>query len=159
MADTGKNRLPSLRPSGMFQDFHKEMDQLLQSFFGREAPVPAAYEGLPQGLLSPAIDVTENDKEIRLTAELPGLAEEDVDLTIREGRLSLRGEKKIERDEDKDDVHITERRYGSFHRNLPIPARVDASEIEAKFDKGVLVVKMPKKPEAQAEERKVKIKK
>ena len=155
MADTEKHRLPSLWPSGVFQDFHREMDQLLHGFFGREAP--AAYEGLPQGVLSPAIDITENDKDIKLTAELPGLAEEDVDLTIREGRLLLRGEKKIERDDEKEDVHITERRYGSFHRSLPIPDRVDASKITAKFEKGVLVVTMPKKSESQSESRKISI--
>ncbi len=155
MAEADKTRLPSLWPSGMFQDFHKEMDQLLHGFFGREAP--AEYQGLPQGVLSPAIDITENDKEIKLTAELPGLAEEDVDLTIREGRLSLRGEKKIERDDKKDDVHITERRYGSFHRSLPIPDRVDTAKIAAKFEKGVLVVTMPKKAGSEPESRKVKI--
>lgn len=155
MANTEKNRLPSLWPSGMFQDFHKEMDQLLHGFFGGEAP--KAYEGLPQGVLSPAIDITETEKEIKLTAELPGLAEEDVELTIRDGRLTLRGEKKIERDEKKEDLHISERRYGAFHRSLPIPDRVEAGKIKAKFDKGVLVVTMPKKPDAQAKARKIAI--
>jgi HSP20 family molecular chaperone IbpA len=103
------------------------------------------------------IDVTENDEAITLTAELPGLAEEDVDLTVRDGVVTLKGEKKHERDEEKDNVHVTERSYGSFQRSMPVPDRVDASKISAKFDKGVLKVVMPKKPEAQSAARKIDI--
>lgn len=147
---------------GVFDDFRKEMDDLISGFFGGQNRFPArskAWSSLPAGVVDPAIDVTENDESITLTAELPGLAEEDVDLTVREGVLTLKGEKKHERDEEKDNVHVTERSYGSFQRSMPVPDRVDAEKISAKFDKGVLKVVMPKKAEAVAPSRRIDIEK
>jgi HSP20 family protein len=73
--------------------------------------------------------------------------------------ITLKGEKKHERDEEKDNVHVTERSYGSFQRSMPVPDRVDADKISAKFDKGVLKVVMPKKAEAMASARKINIEK
>lgn len=160
MAEEKKSNVPSMWSSGVFDDFRKEMDDLISGFFGNERRWPApskAWANLPAGVVNPAIDVTENDNEITLTAELPGLAEEDVDLTVREGMITLKGEKKHERDEEKDNVHVTERSYGSFQRSMPVPDRVDADQISAKFDKGVLKVVMPKKPEAKASARKIDI--
>ncbi|MFZ2102106.1 MAG: Hsp20/alpha crystallin family protein [Oricola sp.] len=162
MAESKKSNVPSMWPSGGFDDFRKEMDDLISGFFGGERRWPAptkAWAGLPAGIVNPAIDVTENDEAITLTAELPGLAEEDVDLTVREGVMTLKGEKKHERDEEKDNVHVTERSYGSFQRSMPVPDRVDADKISAKFDKGVLKVVMPKKAEAVAAARKISIEK
>jgi len=160
MAEEKKSNVPSMWSSGVFDDFRKEMDDLISGFFGNERRWPApskAWANLPAGVVNPAIDVTENDNEITLTAELPGLAEEDVDLTVREGMITLKGEKKHERDEEKDNVHVTERSYGSFQRSMPVPDRVDADQISAKFDKGVLKVVMPKKAEAKASARKIDI--
>lgn len=167
MADTNKSNLPSSYSSmwptsGLFDDFRKEMDSLVNGFFGSDRQMPARsrlLSNLPAGLVNPAIDVSENDDAIILTAELPGMVEDDVDLTIREGVLTLKGEKKHERDEEKDSVHVSERSYGSFQRVMPIPDRVDSEKITAKFDKGVLVVTMPKKPESVAAARKVSIEK
>jgi HSP20 family protein len=162
MAENRKSNVPSMWSSGVFDDFRKEMDDLVSGFFGNERRWPAsskAWSALPAGVVNPAIDVTENDEAIMLTAELPGLAEEDVDLTVTEGMMTLKGEKKHERDEEKDNVHITERSYGSFQRSMPVPDRVDAEKISAKFDKGVLKVVMPKKAEAIASARKINIEK
>ena len=162
MADNTKSNVPSTWSTGVFDDFRKEMDDLISGFFGGERrwPTPSrAWTNLPAGVVNPAIDVTENDDSITLTAELPGLAEEEVDLTVREGMLTLKGEKKHERDEEKDNVHMTERAYGSFQRSMPIPDRVDAEKISARFDKGVLKVVMPKKAESVAPSRKIDIEK
>lgn len=150
-----KSDLPSLWSTGGLDAFRREFDGLFENFFGRGSH--ALAPSLPQGVVSPAIDVTENGDAITLTAELPGLAEEDVDIELRDGRLILKGEKKSEKDETRDEVQYSERSYGSFQRVMPIPERVDVEKIDAKFDKGVLVVTMPKKPEAKAEPRKVKI--
>ena len=160
MADKAKSNLPSMWSPGMFDDFRKEMDDLVSGFFGGDRRPPAMRDMLarmPAGMVNPAIDVTENDDTITMTAELPGLLEEDVDLSVRDGVLTLKGEKKHERDEEKDNVHVTERSYGSFQRAMPVPDRVDADKISAKFDKGVLVVTMPKKAEAVAAARKISI--
>ncbi|QKV18202.1 Hsp20/alpha crystallin family protein [Oricola thermophila] len=160
MAEDRKSNVPSMWSAGLFDDFRREMDELISGFFGGERRWPAQsrnWANLPVGVVNPAIDVTENDEAITLTAELPGLAEDDIDLTVREGILTLKGEKKHERDEEKDNVHVTERSYGSFQRTMPVPDRVNADKISAKFDKGVLKVVMPKKPEAVAAARKIKI--
>lgn len=162
MDESKKSNVPSMWSGGMFDDFRKEMDDVISGFFGGQRGWPAtskAWATMPAGVVNPAIDVTENDDSITLTAELPGLAEEDVDLTVREGVLTLKGEKKHERDEDKDNVHVTERSYGSFQRTMPVPDRVDADRISAKFDKGVLKVVMPKKAEAVSAARKIAIEK
>ncbi len=143
-----------------FANFRKEMDDLIENFFGRPFGQWPKLEGgleMPRGVLSPAIDVSENDDAITLTAELPGLSEDDVDLDVKDGMLTLKGEKKMERDEKKEDTHITERRYGSFRRSMTVPDRVDLDKIKADFDKGVLTVTMPKKAEAKAAERKIAI--
>jgi HSP20 family protein len=109
--------------------------------------------------LTPSMDVKETDKEITIEAELPGLDEEDVSLTIQNGVLTIEGEKKLEHEEDKEDYHVMERRYGSFQRSLRIPDTVNEDKIEARFDKGVLKVVLPKRPEAASEQRKIEIKK
>lgn len=145
------------RSMSMFDDFYKEMDNLLGSFFGTRTPAPRAWTSLPAGIVTPAIDVSENDKEITLTAELPGLSEEDVELVVQDGRMTLKGEKRHEEDREEEDYHVSERSYGSFQRSMPIPDRVDVDKVKASFDKGVLKVKMPKKPEAETKGRKIDI--
>ncbi len=152
MSDRRMN-LPTNRTpfsGGVLEDFRREMDNLFNGFFGHSMR-PGAAAGLPQGVLSPAIDVSEGDKEITLTAELPGLSEDDVELTVSDGRLMLKGEKKIENDGGRNDRQYTERSYGAFQRMLPLPDRVDADNISARFDRGVLTVTMPKKPGAEGE--------
>ena len=156
---SGKSELKpwSGHPLGSFR---KEMDDLIDNFFDRpfgEWPRFESSLDLPKGAVSPAIDVSENDDAITLTAELPGMAEDDIELDIKDGMLTLKGEKKLERDEKKDDTHIMERQYGSFRRSMSVPERVDLEKIKADFDKGVLTVAMPKKAEAKAAERKIAI--
>jgi Molecular chaperone (small heat shock protein) len=160
MTDKKTVNAPSLWSPGLFGDFRREMDQILERFFGDNGGA-AARTGLPSlsmtGAVRPAIDIAENDTAITLTAELPGMSEEQVDLTIADGVLTLKGEKKIEHTSDKDNVHLVERSYGSFRRTFPVPDRVDADKITAKFDRGVLVVTMPKKPGSASGARKIAV--
>ncbi|MFP1634018.1 Hsp20/alpha crystallin family protein [Zhengella sp. ZM62] len=160
MSDKNTRQDLSLWSGNPFADFRKQMDDLMEGFFGSGGTL-AARSGLPSldmtGAVRPAIDIAENDEAITLTAELPGMSEDQVDLTIRNGMLTLKGEKKIEHDGDRDDVHVIERSYGAFQRSFPIPERVDAEAIEASFDKGVLTVTMPKRKTASAGGRKVEI--
>lgn len=104
------------------------------------------------------IDVQENEKAYSVTAELAGLHEKDVEVTFDEGVLTIRGEKKVERDESKDTWHVTERAQGTFERQIALPASVDEAAIEAKFDKGVLTVILPKQAEPEKTAKKIAIK-
>jgi HSP20 family protein len=105
-----------------------------------------------------AIDVKEDEKAFHVTADLPGLTEKEVEVSFDDGLLTLRGEKKVEREEKKDTWHIIERSSGSFARRLSLSAAIDADKIEAKFEKGVLKVTLPKLTEAKGSAKKIEIK-
>ena len=103
--------------------------------------------------LSPKIDNAESKDAIDVTAELPGVDEKDLDVTLANGMLTIRGEKKAARDEqDKDkNWHVVERSYGSFSRAIPLPFDPDPAKVEASFDKGVLHIHLPKPAEVAKE--------
>lgn len=150
---SNKTLLPGLWTDSPFSDFRKEMDQALQSFFtGR-----GVGEGGVPAFRAPSIDVVENKDAILLTAELPGLDEKDVEITLSNGILTLKGEKKFEKTDEKDSYHLIERRYGSFQRSIRVPESVDEAAVGARFEKGVLSVTLPKKPSAAAEPRRIAI--
>ncbi len=107
---------------------------------------------------SPSVDVVENDKEIKITAELPGMDEKDIDVSIQKDVLTIRGEKKEEKEDTGKDYYRMERSYGSFSRSIPLPSEVDVDKIRAEFRKGLLTVILPKTPEAIKETRKIPIK-
>lgn len=99
--------------------------------------------------LMPSMDVTETDKEIEVTAELPGLEEKDVQINFADNVLTIRGEKKSEREEKDKDYRLVERSYGSFSRSIELPSGVDPDRIQASIAKGVLKVTVPKPAPAQ----------
>ena len=105
----------------------------------------------------PSIDLKEDDGAVVLTAELPGMAEGDIDVEVKNGVLTLKGEKKHEYEDNRDEVQIMERRYGQVQRSLRLPEGVEPEKISAKFENGVLTVTMPKKPEATPQARKIAI--
>ena len=106
--------------------------------------------------LMPNMDVSETDKEIEITTELPGLEEKDVQLNMANNVLTIRGEKRNEREESKKDYHVIERSYGSFVRSVQLPDGVSADSVKAVMSKGVLKVTVPKPAPAQS--RKIDIK-
>ena len=131
------NRLMSLiprdrlTPSGdLFDRFFDDWN--VSSFIGGENE------------LIPAFDITENDKEFIVTAELPGIDSKDVDITISDGILSVKGEKKHEKEDKGEDYHRVERRFGSFNRSFRIPGKVESDKIDASYKDGVLKVLLPK---------------
>ena len=155
---------PDTRGIGMprykdpFSEIRGEMDRLFDSFLDRGFP---SRGGLPQvtapEIAMPDIDVRENDKEIVFEAELPGLDEKDVDIMLRDGVLSLKGHKKSKRDEKSDIYHVVERSYGSFDRAFKLPDTIDENQIKANFDKGVLQIVVPKRPESIKTEKKIPV--
>ncbi|MBW8271148.1 Hsp20/alpha crystallin family protein [Caldovatus aquaticus] len=124
---------------------------------GAELPTPWRIE-TAFGTPAPAVDIVEDEKEYRITAELPGMDARDVELTLSDDMLTLRGEKKEEREEKTANYYLSERRFGSFQRSFPLPQGVDRDKIEAKFEKGVLTITLPKTPEAAARQKKIEIK-
>ena len=157
MVEKRQTGVPATTYADPFQAFRTEMDRLAESFFGRSLTPFRAGDG-EMGMVMPSIDVKEDDKAIILSAELPGMKEDDVNLEVKNGVLTLKGEKKHSYDETKDDVQIMERRYGAVQRTLRLPDSVDPENIEATFDDGVLTVTMPKKPEMAPASRKISIK-
>jgi HSP20 family protein len=135
---------------------HKEMDRLFDEFWkgsGRSfMPTPPwqmssePWSAMP---VTPRIDATEDDKAYQIRAELPGMDREDVDITLADGMLTIRGEKKREDEEKGKEYYRKERTFGSFRRTLPVPSEVDESQIVASFRKGVLTIELPKSEEAR----------
>src|SRR5262249_14714840 len=103
---------------------------------------------------APAVDIVEKEKAYEITAELPGMDESNIDVKFSDGTLTIKGEKRGEREEKKKDFYLSERRYGSFQRSFGVPDGVDADKIEASFKNGVLTVTLPKTAQAQRSEKK-----
>jgi HSP20 family protein len=156
-----QSRQVAPRYSDPFGTLRSEMDRLFDSFMGGLPTFPSMFgpSGTRGFALSPSMDVKETDKEILVETELPGLGEKDISLTVQNGVLTIQGEKKLDYDEEKENYHVMERRYGSFQRSLRLPETVDDTKIDARFDNGVLKVTLPKRPELTREQRKIQIKK
>jgi HSP20 family protein len=106
---------------------------------------------------TPPVDFVERDNDYEVTAELPGLDQKDVEVTLSNGALVIHGEKKMEREEKNEGMFFSERRYGSFKRSFRLPENVDVDKIAASFDKGVLKVTLPKSGHTKSEEKKIEI--
>jgi HSP20 family protein len=107
---------------------------------------------------SPTVDLTEDDSEFTLTAELAGMAENDFELSISGDQLLLEGEKKEDREQKTKNYHLSERSYGAFRRSFCIPQNVDRARISAFYENGVLKVTLPKSAEARKYDKKIEIK-
>ena len=105
----------------------------------------------------PTVDVSEDDDSYTIEAELPGVDESDLEVTVRDDRLSLRGKKKSETEKKDKNVRMSERRYGSFERTFRLPDDVDASKIKAEFSNGLLNLTLPKSAKAKSKERKISV--
>jgi len=137
----------------------REVEKTFEDFT-RRTPF-AGFASFGEGAMAPKIDVAEGKDGIEVTAELPGVDEKDIDVTLADGVLTIRGQKKSERDEEDKDKnwHVVERSYGSFSRSVRLPYDPDQSKVEAKFDKGVLHVRLPKPAEVAKKEKKIEIRK
>ena len=107
---------------------------------------------------APAVDIVETDMVYEVTADLPGIEKKDIEIKIGNGKLSIKGEKKKDKEEENKDYRLRERLFGSFERSFQIPDSVDMDKIEAIFKKGELIVILPKKPDVQKPARKITVK-
>lgn len=105
----------------------------------------------------PEINLSENDKAVEITAELPGMKEEDIDLVFANGFLTIKGSKQEETDKSEADYHLCERRFGTFERMVLVPEGIDTNAISAKLVQGILTITLPKTKEAQSSQTKIAI--
>jgi HSP20 family protein len=133
--------------------FHDQMNRLFDEF-SRDLDVPGM--GLSTDFGFPHVELSETDKEVKVEAELPGLSEGDIDLTLQDGALILRGEKKSAV-EDKS-RRVSERFYGRFERVIPLPSEVREDQVNAAFKNGVLTVTLPKSAAAAQKSKRIPIK-
>ncbi len=138
-----------------FSLLRQEMNTLFDNFFrGFEIePFTARF-----GAFSPSIDVKESDKDISITAELPGIDDKDIDVSLTRDSLTIKGEKKEEKEEKGKDYYRMERSFGSFSRTIPLPSEIDTDKVKAEFKKGLLTVTLPKTAKAIKETKKISVK-
>jgi HSP20 family protein len=146
------------RPRDIVTAMRDEMERMFERFEHGWPRWPALFRRDGEFAV-PDLDVRENANSIIVEAELPGVDEKDVSVTLANGMLTITGEKKHEKEEKGESYYLAERSFGSFERALRLPDTVDDAKVEAKFDKGVLKVTAAKKPEAVKAERKIEIKK
>ena len=133
-------------------DVHREIDHLVNTLwgdFGRGNGAAAAW--------SPTVDATETEDKIVVSAELPGLSREDIKITLKEGVLTIEGEKQSDSESKEEKPQWTERRYGKFSRSFNLPTEIDAGKVSAVCKDGVLKLTLPKAEEAKPKEIEVKV--
>jgi HSP20 family protein len=158
---------PAMPPADPWGSFRDEMDRLFDRFsgafgmpslrrmFGFE---PAFRSGGAFSFATPSVDVAEDDKAFTITAEMPGLEAQDIDVTISGDMLILKGEKRQEKEEKETNYYMSERAYGAFQRSFALPEGVDRDGIAADLAKGVLRITLPKTAAAQKPAKKIEVK-
>lgn len=140
-----------LAPFREFERMKKEMDRLWDSFFERG---PRTGE---RGEWYPSLDMAETKNDVIIKAEVPGMDPKDIDISLSNGLLTIKGEKKQEREEKEGDYHLAERCFGAFMRAIRLPGEVQSEKIEASYKNGVLKITLPKSEEAKKKQIKIKV--
>jgi HSP20 family protein len=143
---------PRLMARSPFRDLVR-LEREMEDLFGR---FPAWPWGEGERGWVPAVDLIDGKEELLLRADLPGLEEKDIEVTVQDGSLVIRGERKEEKEEKKENYYCSERTFGAFVRTLPLPTGVDADRVKATFKNGVLEVHLPKAAEAKGRRIEVK---
>jgi len=149
----------------VWRSFRSEMDRLFDRFGGgfgfpslrRMFDVEPAWRS-SFSFSAPAIDMSEDEKAYKISAELPGIDAKDIDVSVSGDMLVLKGEKRQEKEEKDKNYHFSERSYGSFQRAFELPESVDRNKVAADFSKGVLTITLPKTTEAQRPAKKIEVK-
>ena len=167
LVEVKKTSSASVNPPDALRSLRSEIDRLFDRFAGgsdmpwmrRMLDVEPAfrYEST-LSMPTPAVDVIEDDAAYKVTAELPGMSENEIEVMIFGNLLTLKGEKHQEKEQKEKDFHLSERSYGSFRRSFYVPESVDHDMIAADFSKGVLTVTMPKTAKAVGQTRRVEVK-
>lgn len=129
----------------------RDMNRVFEGFWNRVSHVDWPWSGDAKS------DVVETDNAIEVSIELPGMEMKDIEVTVTDDMLTIKGEKKVERQEDKKGYYLSERSYGAVFRTIPLPPGVDGEKAEATFRNGVLTVRLPQTPEAQAKVKRIEV--
>jgi len=151
----GRDSLMAKKSEYPFVSFLQDMEKMIDDFF-RDFDRASIRE--KRGVFNPKVDVLDTDKEVMVTAELPGLSENDIEISLTSDALTIKGEKKAEKEDKGKGYYHMERSYGAFSRTIPLPAEVDSSKVDAKFKKGILTVALPKTEKAQKQTKKIPVK-
>src|ERR1700694_4063932 len=146
-------RWDPLREFSTMQDRLNRMNRLSRESHSPEVP----EEDLTSTSFAPPVDIYEDEHNITLKLEVPGIDEKDIDVRIENNTLTLQGERKIEKEEKEENFRRVERQYGSFTRSFTLPSSVDTGQVSAHYDKGVLKIKLAKKAEAKPKQIKVNV--
>jgi HSP20 family protein len=140
-------------PFREFSPMQDRLNRLFRESYNPERP----EEALTTTSLAPPVDIYEDEHNITLKIEVPGIDEKDIDVRIEGNTLTVHGERKLEKEEKEENFRRVERHYGSFTRSFTLPGSVDPGQVSADYDKGVLKIKLPKKAEAKPQQIKVNI--
>lgn len=135
----------------------RELNQVFDSFLSRFGKSFGELDW-PWGPSEAKSDVVQLDGAVEISIELPGMSMEDIEVSVTDDMLTVKGEKKIERQEEKKGYYLSERSYGAIWRTIPLPPGVDGAKAEARFKDGVLTVRLPQTPEAQARVKHIEVK-
>jgi HSP20 family protein len=146
-------RWEPFRESSTMQDRMNQMNRLFRESYGPEGP----EEALTTTNFAPPVDIYEDEHNITLKLEAPGIDEKDIDVRIDNNTLTVHGERKIEKEEKEENFRRVERQYGSFTRSFSLPQTVDTEKVSATYDKGILKISLAKKAEAKPKQIKVNV--
>jgi HSP20 family protein len=157
-AGQGKETPPARREEEYpLYSLQRDVNRLFEDFFRGFDLRPLRMAEEKWGGFNPKMDLEETDKEYRITAELPGMEEKDVEVLLTGNSLTIKGEKKEETEEKGKSFYHMERSYGSFHRTIPLPEGIDIKRVSADFKSGVLSVRLPKTVEAKTKSQRIPI--
>ena len=154
--NTGRDVPPPLPVPSPFRAFQEEMDRMFHAFSMPQMSWSTGL-GTSSGALGLRVDIGETDDEIQIQADLPGVPEDDVEVTLEDDVLTIRAEKKSEQEKSERNWRVTERSYGRFERSIRVPSGIDPEKTKAAFDKGVLTVTLPKPPAAATTARRIEV--
>ncbi len=156
-----EGKVPVKRGNDPFSMLQGEINSIFDSFYQGFGLTPWKEQGSMLTAFNPNMNVKETDRELKVTAELPGMDEKDIDVSISDNVLTLKGEKKEEKEEKDSEGHVyrSECSYGSFERSIPLPSDVEADKADASFKNGVLTLSIPRVPEEKSPRKKIEIKK
>jgi len=150
----GNQRWLAEREGEPFSYLRQQINRVFDDFWGE----PWLVRGETWSGFAPQVDVTETEKDMKVCAEIPGVEAKDIDVSVEDGMLRIRSEKKYEREENEKGQYRMERSYGSFERAIPLPVEVDEAKAKAEFKNGVLRLTLPKRTGAQSRRKKIPVK-
>ncbi len=152
------NTLVRWQPLRELTSLQRQMNQLFESFAGKASWAPFEEE-LNTLEFGPPVDIIEDEQKLTFKVEVPGIEEKDIKVEVENNVLTVRGERKLEKEVKEENFRRMERHYGAFARSFSLPPSVDAEKIEANFNNGVLAIQMPKRAEAKPKQIKVNVSK